>query len=134
MYGITPLIISFITESMKNWKTTLHLNHNNGSLTSRCIMIKSGIFEGDSLSPLLFCLTLAPLSSLINESTYGYHTQGHKITQLLYMDDLKMYAKNDNQQIDLLSIVKKFSDNIKMEYGVKSVPKHHSKVVNWLKH
>ena len=80
-----------------------------GFLTSRHIMIKSGIFQGDSLSPLPFYLTLAPLSSLINESTYGYHTQGHKITHLLYMDDLKMYAKNDNQQTGLLSTVKKFS-------------------------
>ena len=93
IYEISHVIVSFITETIKNWKTTLHLNHNNGSLTSRPIMIKSGIFQGDSLSPLLFCLALAPLSSLLNESTYGYHTQGYKITHLLYMDDLKMYAK-----------------------------------------
>ena len=79
MYGISPVIVSYNTETMKSWKTTLHLNHNNGSLTSRPTMIKSGIFQGNSLSPLLFYLTLTPLSSPLNESTYDYHTQGHKI-------------------------------------------------------
>ena len=82
-------------------------------------MIRSGIFQGDFLSPLLFCLALTPLSSMLNESTYGYHTQGHKITHLLYMDDLKTYSNNDNQQTGLLSIVKKFSDDIKMEFGLE---------------
>ena len=32
------------------------------------IKIKSGIYQGDSLSPLVFCLALAPLSSLLNKS------------------------------------------------------------------
>ena len=131
IYVISPVIVSFITETTKSWKTTLHLDHNNGSLTSRPIMIKSNIFQGDSLSPLLFFLNLTPLSSLLNEGTYGYHNQGHKITHLLCMDDLKMYAKNSNQQNGLLSIVKKFSDDIKMEFGLE---KSHSNVINWLKH
>ena len=32
------------------------------------IKIKSGIYQGDLLSPLVFCLALAPLSSLLNKS------------------------------------------------------------------
>ena len=34
-----------------------------------------------------------------------------------------MYAKNDNQQTGLLSIVKKFSDDIKMEFGLEKLTK-----------
>ena len=34
-----------------------------------------------------------------------------------------MYAKNDNQQTGLLSIVKKFSDDIKMEFGLDKCAK-----------
>ena len=34
------------------------------------------------------------------------------------MDDLKTYAKDDNQRTCLLSIIKKFTDDIKMEFGL----------------
>ncbi|XP_078348127.1 uncharacterized protein LOC144633190 isoform X1 [Oculina patagonica] len=123
IYKICPVTVNFITESMKCWKTTLHLNHAEGSITSRSINIKSGIFQGDSLSPLLFCLALAPLSSLIKASTYGYEVQGKTISHLFYMDDLKTYAKSDSQQTGLLNIVKTFSDDIKMEFGLDKCAK-----------
>lgn len=58
IYKICPVTVNFIAESMKCWKTTLHLNHAEGSMTSRPINIKSGIFQGDSLSlstPVLSC-------------------------------------------------------------------------------
>ena len=115
--------INFIAESMKCWKTTLHLNHAEGSMTSRPINIKSGIFQGDSLSPLLFCLALAPLSSLLKATTYGYEAQGRTISHLFYMDDLKTYAKSDSQQTGLLNTVKTFSNDIKMEFGLDKCAK-----------
>ena len=34
------------------------------------------------------------------------------------MDDLKLIAKNDQQLQGLLNIVKQFSDNIRMEFGL----------------
>jgi len=34
------------------------------------------------------------------------------------MDDLKAYAKSDSQQTGLLNIVKTFSNDIKMEFGL----------------
>ena len=37
-----------------------------------------------------------------------------KVNHLFYMDYLKMYFKNDEQQEGLLTTVKKFSDDIKM--------------------
>ena len=39
------------------------------------------------------------------------------------MNDLKTYTKNDYQQIGLLSIVNKFSDDIKMEFGLEKCTK-----------
>ena len=61
-------ITGVIRENMKWWKTILHLHHDKGMVTFRPIEIKSGIYQGDSLSPLVFCLALAPLSSLRNKS------------------------------------------------------------------
>ena len=36
------------------------------------ISITNGIFQGDSLSPLIVCLALAPLSNLLNNTGMGY--------------------------------------------------------------
>ena len=93
---------------MKTWKSTLVLNHSGGSLTSRPINIKSGIFQGDSLSPLIFCIALALLSPLLQESGGRYEIQGQKVNHLFFMDNLKTYTKNDSQQAGLLTVVKKF--------------------------
>ena len=49
-------------------------------MTSRPIKTKSGIYQGDSLSPLVFCLAIAPLSSLLNKSGYGYNNYGYNFS------------------------------------------------------
>ena len=123
IYKICPVVTPFITAEMRTWKSTLALNHSGGSLTSRPINIKTGIFQGDALLPLLFCMALAPLSPLLQESGCGYEIQGQKINHLFFMDDLKTYSKDDNQQADLLTVVKKFSDDIRMEFGLEKCAK-----------
>ena len=119
IYKICPVVTQFITAAMKTWKSTLVLNHSGGSLTSRAINIKSGIFQGDSLSLLLFCMALALLSPLLQESGCGYEIQGQKVNHLFFMDNLKTYTKNDNQQAGLLTVVKKFSYDIRMKFGLE---------------
>ena len=46
-------------------------------------------FQGDTLSPLLFCISLIPLTEQLNRLNTGYeeHTTKTKISHLLYMDD-----------------------------------------------
>ena len=39
------------------------------------------------------------------------------------MDDLKLFAKNDQQLQGILNIVKQFSDNIWMEFGLDKCTK-----------
>lgn len=47
--------------------------------------IKGGILRGDSLSPLLFCLALAPLSCLLNNSRLQIQiTQWQTESPILY--------------------------------------------------
>ena len=123
IYKLSPILIRFMTGSMSNWKTTLSLSHSQGTIKTRSISIKSGIFQGDSLSPLLFCLSLAPLSTMLNNTGYGYEVGGKKISHLFYMDDLKTYVKNDNQQEGLLKTIKTFSDDICMQFGLAKCAK-----------
>ena len=62
MYKIHPVLITFIEEIMSQWKTNMILVHKEGILETGSIRIKRGIFQGDSLSPLLFTMSLNPLS------------------------------------------------------------------------
>ena len=82
------------------------LSHTTGTLTSTQIKIKSDLFQGDSLSPMLFYLSLAPLNVMLNDTKYGYEVQGQRISHLLYMADLKTYARKDIGQKKILDTVK----------------------------
>ena len=62
MYKIHPVIITFIEESMSQWKSNMALVHKEGVLETGPIRIKRGTFQGDSLRPLLFTMSLNPLS------------------------------------------------------------------------
>ena len=59
--------------------------------------IKQVIFQGDSLSPLVFVLALIPLSLILRQAKAAYDFSGskEKIDYLLFMDDLKLYSRND---------------------------------------
>jgi hypothetical protein len=75
----------------------MHLHAENKLIETEDIKIQCGIFQGDSLSPLLFCICLIPLTEQLNSLNTGYeeHTTKTKISHLLYMDDLKLIAKSE---------------------------------------
>ena len=116
IYRLCPTLINYITYSMSTWQTTMTLTYSSGSIVTDPIRIKRGIFQGHSLSPLLFCMSLAPLSNLLNATEYGYDMNKERVNHLLYMDDLKLYSNNDKQLEGLLNTVKIFSDDIEMQF------------------
>ena len=61
MYKIHPVLITFIEDSMSQWKTNMTLIHKEGVLETAPIRINRGIYQGDSLSPLLITMSLSPL-------------------------------------------------------------------------
>ena len=75
MYKINQVLTTFIEESMRQWKTSMVLLHESGVLETGPISIKRGIFQGDSLSPLLFTMSLNPLSQELQKTGYGLFTQ-----------------------------------------------------------
>lgn len=116
--------IKFFETTMKKWKTSLTLTHENGSITTDNFEIKTGIFQGDSASPLLFVLSLVPLSWLLKRSNLGFRiTRTDIISHLLFMDDLKLYASNDKQLENLINIVETFSNDIQMSFGIEKCNK-----------
>jgi hypothetical protein len=104
---------------MEKWSTRLQLKTNQKLLQSKLIKINRGIFQGDSLSPLLFCIALIPITHELNRSNCGYQIHGteRKVSHLLYMDDLKLIGKSEEELTDEIQIVKTLSTDIKIKLG-----------------
>ncbi|KAL1448229.1 hypothetical protein WDU94_006605 [Cyamophila willieti] len=119
IYKICPTIIDFMKVSMRQWQTEMSLFFEGGVIKTRNIQIKRGIYQGDSLSPLLFCLALIPLTNMLNQERIGYEIERNiRINHLLYMDDLKLFAKNEEEIQRAVDIVKTFSKDVKMSFGL----------------
>ena len=84
------------------------------------VEIKRGIFQGDTLSPLLFVIVLIPLSMILREMQCGYQLtkDGKTINHLLFMDDLKLYGKTERELNSLVNTVHGFSEDIGMKFGM----------------
>ena len=77
--------------------------------------------EGDSLSPMLFLLCMVPLTWLLRRAKAGYESanKGFKLNHLLFMDNLRLFAKTKNQIDSLVQTVHMFSENIGMQFGIR---------------
>ena len=78
-----------IEENMSQWKSNMTLIHKEGVLETGPIRIKRGIFQGVSLSPLLFTMSLNPLSQELQKTEYGYQLDEQtNINHLFYVDNI----------------------------------------------
>ena len=125
LYKIDDSLRTFLANQMTQWKTDITLFHKDGEIKVPDVKIKRGIFQGDSLSPLLFCLAIDPLSKLLKSVGVGYNLSKSRkksaeetISHLLFMDDLKLYAASDDDLNRLIQIVHSFSNDIHMEFGL----------------
>ena len=109
-------IVGFIRKSIKNRNTNLT---SCGEYLAN-VNISRGIFQGDSLSPLLFVISMIPLSQILRKLKSGYTLKnGEKLNHLLFMDDLKIFAKSEREISGLISTVQILSNDIGMEFGIK---------------
>ena len=61
--------------------------------------IQRGIFQGDALSLLLFIIAMTPLNHILRKCTAGYKfsRSQEQINHPIYMDDIKLFAKNEKE-------------------------------------
>ena len=107
MYKISDEGINFIE---KTWRVKL----TAGGRSLAEAKIQRGIFQGDALSPLLFIIVMIPLNHILRKCTAGYKLSRlqEKINHLMYMDNVKLLAKNENELETLLHAVRKYSKNM----------------------
>ena len=69
--GVPEKVVNVINKLMLGWKTKLEVTENRKVTISRMINIVRGFLQGDSYSPVGFCLTEVPVAMLMEE-TDGY--------------------------------------------------------------
>ena len=90
LFGVAENIKNMLVNSMKNGKVMLC----SGNSELGEVEIKRGIFQGHCLSPLVFVLSLIPLSLILRKAKVAYKFSDSKeeFNHLLFMDDLKLYS------------------------------------------
>ena len=104
---------------MKLWSTALTVNN----VSFARVHINRGIFQGDSLSPLLFIMCLTPLSDILNCTGKGFHISGSSsvVRHLVYMDDLKLYGRSQAEIESLVHTSNLYFNDICMDIGAAKV-------------
>jgi len=128
LVGVNSKIVRFCKLSMEKWNTRLFFKTKQEIMRSQPIQIRRGIFQGDSLSPLLFCIALIPLTNELNRTDCGYRVHGteRKISHLLYMDDLKLLGRNENDLKNEIKNVQTISED-KYKFWFRKMCKNMSK-------
>ena len=112
-------IRALVRQVVKMWATDLCLWTPHGPKHIPMDM-KRGIYQGDSLSPLLFCLCVAPLSKALRATKGFYSThQINPVTHLMFVDDLKVYTDGKSGLEEAVKVVENVSGAMGMEFGLR---------------
>jgi hypothetical protein len=106
-------VVHTIKRLSELWRTVLTAD---GRVISDPIPIRSGIFQGDSLSPILFITSLNPLSWYIQKRSEGIVAgNGRRINHLFFVDDWKLFGKKKEEVESLASEVERLSRSIGLQ-------------------
>ena len=85
------------------------------------VEIRRGIFQGHSLSILVFVLALIPLSLILRKAkaAYEFSESKEKINHLLFLDDLKLHSRSEKGLDSLVQTVRVFSEDIGMDFDTE---------------
>ena len=105
------------------YKTSRNNNNNNNYnyYYYTETKIQRSIFQGDALSPLQFIIAMMPLNHILRKCTDGYKLSRsqEKVNHLIYMDDIKLFAKNEKELETLIHAVRIYSQDIGMEFDIE---------------
>ena len=117
MYTISHEVINVIEKTMKAWRVELTARGRSLAETK----IQKGIFQRYVLPPLLFIIAIKPLNHILRKFTDGYKLSRsqEKINHLMYMNDIKLFAKNEKQLETLINSDRIYSHDIGMEFEIE---------------
>ena len=65
--SVPTVILQCCKTLIGKWETVFNIRSGTETVGTGSVKYKRGLFQGDSLSPLLFCLCIAPLSTALND-------------------------------------------------------------------
>ncbi|VDO43079.1 unnamed protein product [Haemonchus placei] len=94
--GVLPLTRMLLSVILTKQRVR-YCGYQNGKLVkSEPLEVKRGVMQGDTLSPLLFCMAIAPISSCLRNNVTPYRTSTGALTlacepltinHIFYMDE-----------------------------------------------
>ena len=95
---------------MKKWRVEL----TAGGQSLAEVKISRGTFQEDALSPLLFVISITPLNHILRKCTGGYklHKSPEEINHQMYVDNTKLFAKNEKELETPIQAVRIYRDDI----------------------
>ena len=117
MYKIPYQVVQFTEKTMKTW--TVELTAERKCLA--VVKIQRGVFQGEALLPLLFEIAMMPLNHVHGKCTSGYNPSKsqEKINHLMYMNEIKLFAKNEKELETHIQTVRIYNQDIGMEFGIE---------------
>ena len=104
---------------MVGWKTRLEVTGKGKVKTSRWIKIRKGFLQGNSYSPVGFCLTEVPIAMMLEETdVYKMGQPGERDltrTHSFFIDDLKVYQENQQEMKKCAEVIFKNGKMVKGE-------------------
>lgn len=120
--GIPPRLIELIKNIYKNSFTNIKARNNENVK----IEIKRGVKQGDSLSPLLFNLSLEPLLEELEENTTGLPISDNThIAVLAFADDLVLLSKDEEEAQIQLNLVMSYLRKLGMSISASKCNTFH---------
>ena len=120
--GIPKQLMQLIEQLMSKWKTRLEVWNDGEKMMSRWIDISCGFLQGDSYSPVGFCISEIPVCKLLQQSKgYRIREPGNRIvnrTHSLFVDDLKQYQESHQKLKDVNKMLVQASLDTGACYGV----------------
>uniref|UniRef100_A0A8R1EL94 Reverse transcriptase domain-containing protein n=1 Tax=Caenorhabditis japonica TaxID=281687 RepID=A0A8R1EL94_CAEJA len=116
---------------LQNLTVYYEVRTENGTERSTPLQYRRGVPQGDTLSPRLFCLALAPISHALRKAMQGYtfafkrESEPTQLTHLLYVDDLKLFSQDSEQLRMGLQLVKRLSEVVGLQYNQKKCSTAH---------
>ena len=118
-----------ISRLSAKWNTRINVKKKQGVEISERIRFNKGLPQGDALCPCLFTLCLNPVAWKLLASE-GYRLSkpiSAKITNLLYIDDLKVYAASEGKLERVMVEVRNAMEDIGLHWNERKCATAHVK-------
>jgi hypothetical protein len=102
--GIPESLRLILARLMRNWVIRYQGRQDGKIIWSKPLKVLNGVLQGDTLSPLLFCLAIAPISNWLLTNVDRYRTSmgqrdGREIAlnHIYFVDDLKIFTTSASE-------------------------------------